>query len=86
MKASKSITAGLLCLGLILTLLSVPAGPVVNAHSLAAASEMQVTGGDECAFLAGVASGLALSALTPCSIICAVGAWYVVGAIAVSCG
>ena len=50
--------------------------------------EVQTVGGngDGCGAALGVAAGLAIGALSPCSIICAVGAWYIgIGGAALLC-
>lgn len=72
-----------LCFGV--SLISAPT--VVTPHPLTAAAEVQVTGGisDGCAKAIGAAVGMGIGTLTACSIICAVGAWYAVGAMAVVC-
>lgn len=43
-------------------------------------AEARVEGGMSCASVGGLAAGLAIGALSPCSVICALGAWYAVGA------
>lgn len=77
-----------LTLGMSLSLVSakphsrqVPAPAPVSA-------EAKIVGGmsDACAATLGVAAGLAIGALSPCSIICLVGAWYVgIGGGAIAC-
>ena len=58
--------------------------PAVS-QPLAAAAQANVQGGLSCDGALGLGAGLALGALTPCSIVCAVGAWYSLAAIAYAC-
>ncbi len=53
-----------------------PVHPQPLSHSV----EAQTAGGMSCASVGGLAAGLALGALSPCSFVCALGAWYAVGA------
>lgn len=77
----------LLCvLVLVFSLSLVSAMPnSVNAQPLAPAAEARAVGGDACAKAWGLGAALAVGALTPCSIICAVGAWYDLALIAAYC-
>lgn len=73
------VLATALTVGMSLTLVSAkPHSRLVTAPT-AIAAESNVVGGsdDACAATMGVATGLAIGALSPCSIICAAGAWYV---------
>jgi hypothetical protein len=63
----------------------------VTAVQATAAVEVQTVGGmedgDGCSAAFGVAAGLAVGALSPCSIVCLGGAWYVFwGAAFAGCG
>jgi len=74
-----------LTVGMSLTLVSAkphsakPHSRMTVTAPTAIAAESNVVGGsdDACAATMGVATGLAIGALSPCSIICAAGAWYV---------
>lgn len=59
--------------------------PSAGSHELAATTQAQLSGGLSCDGALGVGAALALGALTPCSIICAVGAWYSLALIAYTC-
>jgi hypothetical protein len=78
-------TIGLLTLALALTVFS--ARPTINkTQPLTAGAEAQAVGGSHCSAALGIAAGLAIAALSPCSIVCAVGAWYVgVGGTVILC-
>jgi hypothetical protein len=67
-----------LTLGMSLSLVSAKPRPATPVPATAAV-EVATVGGqpDSCYAVWGVAAGLALGALSPCSIICAAGAWYV---------
>ena len=82
------VLATALTVGMSLSLVSAkPHSNMVPAPAPIVA-EAQVVGGisDGCAATLGVAAGLAIGALSPCSIICAVGAWYVgIGGAALAC-
>jgi hypothetical protein len=74
-----------LCFGISVSLLSAqPAG--VQSHSLTPTAELQVQGAnksDLCDAGVGLVAGLSLAgAISPCSIGCFIGAWYVLGAMA----
>jgi len=77
----------LLCvLILVFSLSFVSAMPnAAKAQPLALAAEAQAVGGDACARAWGLGAALALGALSPCSILCAVGAWYDLALIAAYC-
>jgi len=86
MKTLKQKTAlGLLCAGLALSALS--ARPTdYKTQPLARTAEVQAVGGSRCTAALGIGAGLAIAALSPCSILCAVGAWYIgIGGAAVFC-
>jgi len=57
----------------------------VNPQPLAQAAEAHAIGGDACSRAVGLGVGLAVGALSPCSIICAVAAWYDLALIAAYC-
>ncbi len=59
--------------------------PSAGSHELAATTQAQLFGGLSCHSALGLGAGLALGALTPCSILCAVGAWYSIALIAYAC-
>jgi hypothetical protein len=52
----------------------------VEPQRLSALAQQAVVGGDACGRALGVTLGLAVGALSPCSIICAVGAFYALAA------
>ena len=66
-----------LTLGMSLSLVSAKPRPATPVPATAAV-EVATVGGqpDSCWATMGLAAGLALGALSPCSIICAGGAWY----------
>jgi len=71
------VLATALTVGMSLSLVS--AKPHSKTIPAPIAAEATAVGGmsDACAATMGVATGLAIGALSPCSIICAAGAWYV---------
>lgn len=86
MKTLKRKTA-LCLLGAGLALSGLSARPAAyKVQPLARSTEVQAVGGSRCTAALGIGAGLALAALSPCSILCAVGAWYIgVGGAAVFC-
>ena len=75
----KSLSVSLtLCLVFSVCLVSAHPGAVPN-DVLAPSSELMARGGMDCDAGLGLIVGLAISAATPCSILCAAGAWYVLG-------
>ena len=81
------VLATALTVGMSLSLVSArPHSNMVPAPTPIAAETKVVGGDDACAAALGVAAGLAIGALSPCSILCAVGAWYVgIGGAALLC-
>lgn len=77
----KIVVVSALTLGMSLSLVSAKPRPVTPVQATAAV-EIATVGGqpDSCYAVFGVAAGLAIGALSPCSIICAAGAWYAVTA------
>jgi hypothetical protein len=69
---------------LALSITTLSASPAVS-QPLSTAAQSQVQGGVSCDYALGLTAGLAIGALTPCSIICAVGAWYSLALVAVDC-
>ncbi len=59
--------------------------PPAGSHALVASVQTQLSGGVSCDGALGLTGALALGALTPCSIMCAVGAWYSLALIAYAC-
>jgi len=57
----------------------------VHAQPLAQPAEAQAVGGDDCTRAVGAGAALAVAALSPCSIFCAVAAWYDLALIAAYC-
>lgn len=82
-KSSKSIVL-LFVLVLGLSVSAVSATPAAISQPMTAQAEAQAVGGS-CGGAVGLGVGLALGALSPCSIVCAVGAWYSLAAIAWQC-
>ncbi|HEV8486993.1 MAG TPA: hypothetical protein VGV87_25840 [Blastocatellia bacterium] len=76
-----------LTLGMSLSLVSAKPRQVTPVPATATVEVATVGGADDSCYAAlGVAAGLAIGALSPCSIICAVGAWYVgIGGAALLC-
>jgi hypothetical protein len=71
----KKIAAAVVVLAFALSVLS--AMPLGEASSrLEPASEARLVGGDACGQAWGLGIGLAAAALSPCSVVCAVFAWY----------
>jgi hypothetical protein len=70
---------------LALSITTLSAQSPATSQPLATAAQAQVEGGLSCGGALGLGAGLAVGALTPCSIICAVGAWYSLAAIAYAC-
>ena len=76
----KMMLVSALTLGMSLSLVSAKPRQVTPVPvQVSAAVEVTTVGGasDKCYASLGLAAGLAVAALTPCSILCAVGAWYV---------
>src|SRR5687767_14216498 len=76
----KMMLESALTLGMSLSLVSAKPSQVTPvAAQVSASVEVMTVGGtdDRCYASLGLATGLAIAALTPCSILCAVGAWYV---------
>jgi Na+/phosphate symporter len=67
-----------------LSLLSAAPRPT-RAQSLAPSAELQVVGGDKCSAAWGLGLGLAVAALSPCSVVCAALAWYDLALIGAFC-
>ena len=82
-KKSKSIVA-LFLLVVVFAVSSLSADQTAISQPLPADAEAQNVGGS-CGGAVGLGVGLAVGALSPCSIICAVGAWYSIAAIAYAC-
>ena len=72
---SKKMRAGVLVIALSLSLLSAMP-PAESNHPLTVTTEAQTVGGDACSQAWGLGIGLAAAALSPCSVVCAVFAWY----------
>ena len=82
---NKKMLVCVLVLAFTVSLLSAMPNPVA-AQPLAQAAEAQAVGGGiACGHAAGLEVALALGALSPCSILCAVGAWYDLALIAAYC-
>ena len=82
------VLATALTVGMSLTFVSAKTHSRAVSTPAPIAAEARIVGGvsDGCAAALGVATGLAIGALSPCSIICAVGAWYVgIGGAALLC-
>ena len=80
----KSLAMSLtLCFAFAICLLSAQPG-AIQANALAPSSELAARGGMDCDAGYGLIVGLAISAATPCSILCAAGAWYVLGYMALA--
>jgi hypothetical protein len=77
------VLAAIMGVVLVLSLLSTVSVASVAAP-LTTSVEMEVVGGS-CAGAAGLAVGLMIAAVAGCEILCAVGAWYVIGGMAVAC-
>ena len=74
----KMVLVSVLTLGVSLSVVGAKPRKVTPLPATAAV-EVKTVGGDGCDAAAGVAVGLAVGALSPCSIVCAVAAWYTVG-------
>jgi hypothetical protein len=72
----------ILCLALSVCLVS--AQPASPAGPLAPAEETAARGGMDCDTGMGLIVGLAISAASPCWVLCAAGAWYVLGYMAIT--
>lgn len=60
---------------------------VAQSLPLSQSAEVQAVGGDSnCMRAIGLGVSLALAALSPCGILCAVAAWYDFGLVAIYCG
>jgi len=82
---NKKVLLCVLVLAFSLSLLSAMPN-AVQAQPLSPVTETQaVGGGDGCGRAVGLGAALALGALSPCSILCAVGAWYDLALIAAYC-
>lgn len=75
MRTKKAVWLAALLVVVAITALSATQ-TVPSTHPLGLTAEAQVQGGLSCDAMAGVTVGLAIGALSPCSILCAVGAWY----------
>ncbi len=84
MKRKSMMLALMVCIAVILSLVSASTA-AVTSQPLNLGGELQAAGGVNCAGLLGFTTAIGLGTLTPCSIICAVSAWYLVGVIAVTC-
>ena len=73
----------ILCLALSVCLVSAQPGSP-GAGPLTPASEFQARGGMDCDTGMGLVVGLAISAASPCWVLCAAGAWYVLGYMALA--
>ncbi len=82
MTAGKKTLAGVLVLAVVFTFLSAMLGSV-NAQPLT--NEAVAVRGDQCATAWGLGLGLAAASLSPCGVVCAVGAWYSLALIASYC-
>jgi len=66
---------------LLLTVVSSQAGAAGSPSLLTAASEAAVQGGQlDCSTVLGLSAGMAIGMLSPCSILCATGAFYALAA------
>ncbi|HEV2719785.1 MAG TPA: hypothetical protein VG323_07175 [Thermoanaerobaculia bacterium] len=83
-KSTTLIVAVVVALALSLSVVSA-AVPQPASHAIPAATEAKLRGGLSCDAALGLGAGLAIGALTPCSIVCAVGAWYDLALIAYEC-
>jgi hypothetical protein len=83
-KKSTLVVAVVVALALSLSIVSA-AVPQPASHALTTATEANVRGGLSCDAAIGIGASLAIGALTPCSIVCAVGAWYDLALIAYAC-
>jgi hypothetical protein len=71
------------CLALSVCLVSAQPG-APQSGPLTPASELEARGGMDCDTGMGLIVGLAISAATPCWVLCAAGAWYVLGYMAIT--
>ena len=85
MKKSTSLVVAIL-VALALSISAVSAAiPQPASHAITPAAAAKIRGGISCDAALGLGAGLAIGALTPCSIVCAVGAWYDLALIAYAC-
>lgn len=84
-KIRKSTLLCVLAVAFTLSLLSATP-PGVQGQALAQSAEVQVVGGSRCSAAWGLGLGLAVAALSPCSIVCATLAWYDLALIGAFCG
>jgi hypothetical protein len=80
----KSLSVSLaLCFAFSICLVSAQPEAMQN-NALVPSFELTARGGMDCDAGYGLIVGLAISAATPCSILCAAGAWYVLGYMALA--
>jgi len=83
-KSTHVVLAVVVALALSISAVSA-AVPQPASHVMTPATAATVRGGLSCDAAIGLGAGLAIGALTPCSIVCAVGAWYDLALVAYSC-
>ncbi len=83
-KIDKRMIACVLALAFTLSFIStMPAG--ANAQPLSLTAETEAVGGGKCAAAWGLGIALAISALSPCGVVCASLAWYDLALIGAYC-
>ena len=80
----KTISVCLILLAFCVSCLSATPSPTA-AGPLSQIHEEQTVGGSACASAWGLGAGLAVAALSPCSVLCAVFAWYDLALIGAFC-